>query len=143
MFTIGALCLALLLPGGNMSEAGQPGDEQQIHGVLNAFVDAWNHHDAKAFAAVFSEDADFTNWRGVGASGRSKIEDFHAPLFATIFKNSHQTLGEIKIRFIGPDVAAVDVHWDGSAGESPPCTQRIVELCYGQDRWKVADRGHA
>jgi uncharacterized protein (TIGR02246 family) len=119
MLMIGALGLALLLPGGMMGQPGQQADEQQIHGVLNGFVDAWNHHDAKAFAAVFSEDADFTNWRGTSASGRSSIEEFHAPMFATIFKNSHQTLRDIKIRFIRPEVAAVDVHWDMTGATDP------------------------
>jgi uncharacterized protein (TIGR02246 family) len=86
-------------------------DRQAIAAVMDRFMDAWNRHDATAFAAVFAEDADFTNWRGMGASGRSKIEAFHAPMFATIFKNSHQTYTAINTRFIRPDVAAVDVHW--------------------------------
>src|SRR5580700_10585642 len=75
-------------------------DEQSIVALINRFVDGWNRHDAKAFAAVFAEDADFTNWRGEGASGQAKIEEFHAPLFATIFKNSHQSHKAIKTRFI-------------------------------------------
>jgi uncharacterized protein (TIGR02246 family) len=87
-------------------------DEHAIVAVMDRFVDAWNRHDAKAFAAVFAEDADFTNWRGTGASGRSKIEDFHAPIFATIFKNSHLGYTAIKIRLIRCDIAAVDVHWE-------------------------------
>jgi uncharacterized protein (TIGR02246 family) len=87
-------------------------DQQAIAAVMDRFMDAWNRHDAKAFAAVFAEDADFTNWRGEGASGRSKIEEFHAPMFATIFKNSHQSYTAIKTRLIRPDVAAVDVHWE-------------------------------
>jgi len=33
-------------------------------------------------------------------------------MFTTIFKNSHQTYTTIKSRFIRPDVAAVDVHWE-------------------------------
>jgi uncharacterized protein (TIGR02246 family) len=87
-------------------------DQQAIAAVMDRFMDAWNRHDAKAFAAVFAEDADFTNWRGEGASGRSKIEEFHAPMFATIFKNSHQSYTVIQTRLIRPDVAAVDVHWE-------------------------------
>ena len=66
-------------------------DEQAIVALMDRFMDAWNRHDAKSFASVFAEDGDFTNWRGTGASGRSKIEEFHAPMFTTIFKNSHQT----------------------------------------------------
>ena len=79
---LGAMCFLLfpLLFMGQPS-AGQTGetDERAIRAVMDRFVDAWNHHDAKAFATVFAEDADFTNWRGTGASGRSKIEAFHAP----------------------------------------------------------------
>jgi uncharacterized protein (TIGR02246 family) len=54
----------------------------------------------------------YSNWRGEVASGRSKIGAFHAPIFATIFKNSHQSYTAIKTRFIRPDVVAVDVHWE-------------------------------
>jgi uncharacterized protein (TIGR02246 family) len=92
---------------------GQTGetDERAIRAVMDRFVDAWNHHDAKAFATVFAEDADFTNWRGTGAIGRSKVEAFHAPVFATIFSKSHLEYTDIKTRFVRPDVATVDVHW--------------------------------
>jgi uncharacterized protein (TIGR02246 family) len=111
---LGAMCFLLfpLLFMGQPS-AGQTGetDERAIRAVMDRFVDAWNHHDAKAFATVFAEDADFTNWRGTGASGRTKIEAFHAPVFATIFSKSHLEYTDIKTRFVRPDVATVDVHW--------------------------------
>ena len=87
-------------------------DEQAIVALMDRFMDAWNRHDAKSFASVFAEDGDSTNWRGTVASGRSKIEEFHAPMFMTIFKNSHQKYTTIKSRFIRPDVAAVDVCWE-------------------------------
>jgi uncharacterized protein (TIGR02246 family) len=142
MLILGAICLALLVPV--MDQLGQQEDTQQIHGVMNAFVDAWNQHDAKAFAAVFAEDADFTNWRGQGASGRSKIEEFHAPLFATIFKNSHQTMTDIKIRFVRPDVAAVDVHWEltgqtDAQGNARPPRQGILNFVMAKKdgKWQI------
>jgi uncharacterized protein (TIGR02246 family) len=34
-------------------------DQEAIVAVMDRFVDAWNRHDAEAFAAVFAEDADF------------------------------------------------------------------------------------
>jgi uncharacterized protein (TIGR02246 family) len=105
--TICFLLFPLLLAVQSRAET----DEQAIRAVMDSFMDAWNRHDAKAFAAVFAEDANFTNVRGVGASGRTKIEQFHAPVFATIFSKSHQEYTDIKARFIRPDVAAVDVHW--------------------------------
>lgn len=107
--------LTIVLAGLPLTVRGQTKgetDQQAVAAVIDGFMEAWNRHDAKAFASVFAEDADFTNWRGEGASGRSKIEAFHAPMFATIFKNSHQSYTDINTRFIRPDVAAVDVHWE-------------------------------
>ncbi len=102
----------LLLPLVLNAKTGSEPAELAIRSVVDRFMDAWNRHDAKAFAAVFSEDADFTNVRGIGASGRAQIEAFHAPVFATIFGKSHQEYTDIKTRLIRPDVAAVDVHWE-------------------------------
>jgi uncharacterized protein (TIGR02246 family) len=105
-----ATCV-LLFPILLMAQPGAETDEQATRAVVDRFMDSWNRHDAKAFAAVFAEDADFTNVRGIGTSGRQKIEDFHAPVFATIFSKSYQEYTDIKTRFIRPDIAAVDVHW--------------------------------
>jgi uncharacterized protein (TIGR02246 family) len=97
MLKITAIC-ALLLSLAAYGQSGRGEDQRAIRAVLDRFIEAWNRHDAHAFAAVFSEDADFTNWRGTGASGRSKIEEAHAPMFATVFKNSRQRYSEIKTR---------------------------------------------
>lgn len=94
-------------------------DEEGIRKVLADFEEAWNRHDAKAFSMLFSEDADFTNVRGQGATGRSAVEKFHATPFATFFKDTHQEITETKIRFIRPDVAAVDAHWVMTGAKSP------------------------
>ena len=144
MLETGMLTVALLLPAAFLGQEGRQADEQAIHGVMDGFVDAWNHHDAKAFAALFSEDADFTNVRGMGASGRSNIEQFHAPVFATIFKNSHQKYTGIKTRFIRPDVAAVDVHWEmtgatDQAGIPVPLRQGLLNfvMAKSQGKWQI------
>ncbi len=113
-----AVCF-LLFPILLMAQTSVEADEHAIRAVMDRFVDAWNHHDAEAFAAVFSEDADFTNVRGVGATGRAKIEAFHAPVFTTIFSKSHQEYTDIKTRFLRPDLAAVDVHWKMSGALDP------------------------
>jgi uncharacterized protein (TIGR02246 family) len=94
---------------------------------------------------VFAEDADFTNWRGMGETGRSKIEEFHAPTFTTIFKNSHQKYSDIKIRFIRDDVAAVDVHWEmtgatDTQGNPRPDRQGLLSFVMAKDagRWQIS-----
>lgn len=87
-------------------------DEMEIKKVLAEQVEAWNRHDAKAFSMVFAEDADFTNVVGTSAHGRAEVEKFHAPMFATIFKDTSLKITKTKIRFIKPDVAAVDAWWE-------------------------------
>ncbi|HTA49767.1 MAG TPA: SgcJ/EcaC family oxidoreductase [Verrucomicrobiae bacterium] len=113
-----AICF-LLLPLLLAGQTGEEADEHAIRAVIDRFMDAWNRHDAKSFAAVFAEDADFTNVRGVGATGRANIESFHAPMFATIFSKSHQEYTGIKTRFIRPDVASVDVRWKMTGTTDP------------------------
>jgi uncharacterized protein (TIGR02246 family) len=48
----------------------------------------------------------------MSAHGRAEIEKFHAPMFATRFKDTHLKITNSKIRFIKPDVAAVDGWWE-------------------------------
>ncbi|MGB7022751.1 MAG: SgcJ/EcaC family oxidoreductase [Candidatus Acidiferrales bacterium] len=86
-------------------------DRAATRQTVERFLDAWNTHDPHAFAMTFTEDADFTNVAGMHARGRANVEKFHAPVFATIFKDSHQTAQIRSIRFLTPDLAAVDVDW--------------------------------
>ena len=94
-------------------------NENGIKQVLRSSVDAWNRHDAKAFSMAFAEDADFTNVVGMSAHGRTEIEKFHAPMFATRFKDTHLTMTDTKIRFITPDAGAVDAHWEMTGAKGP------------------------
>jgi uncharacterized protein (TIGR02246 family) len=94
-------------------------DENGIRQVLASSANAWNRHDAKAFSMVFAEDADFTNVVGMTAHGRAEIERFHAPMFATRFKDTHLTMTDTKIRFLTPDIAAVDAHWEMTGAKGP------------------------
>jgi len=100
--------------------------EESIREVVKDCMDAWNKHDAKAFASLFAKDADLANWRGQGAAGRDAIERAHELSFATRFKTSHQTTENIKVRLMKPDVASVDIWWnmtgasDDSGQPRPP-----------------------
>lgn len=107
-------------------------------------MDAWNQHDAHAFAGTFAEDADFTNVRGDSAHGRKAVEDFHAPTFATRFKNTHQTADDVKIRFLTPDIASVDIRWEmtgATDAEGTPIPIRKALLNWvvtrHSDRWLI------
>ncbi|MGA8537605.1 MAG: SgcJ/EcaC family oxidoreductase [Thermoplasmata archaeon] len=83
--------------------------EEEIQALVGQSMAAWNRHDPAAFSATFSEDADFTNWQGFGAQGRTAIERLHAPLFAGRFRESHMVADEVRVRMLREDLASVDV----------------------------------
>jgi uncharacterized protein (TIGR02246 family) len=93
--------------------AGHAADEAAIKAVVDdRWMGGWNAHDARRFSSMFASDADFTNVRGQSASGQADIEKFHAVAFERFFKQSHQTGEVTKIRFLRPDLAAVDIRWE-------------------------------
>jgi uncharacterized protein (TIGR02246 family) len=106
-------------PGANVG-VEQAADKAAINAVItDRFLAGWNTHDAHLFASAFAPDADFTNVRGVGASGRENIEQFHSQVFQKMFMQSHQTAEVKRIRFLKPDVAVVDVRWEMTGALSP------------------------
>ncbi len=119
--------------------------ESAVRSLVDSLVDAWNAHDAGRFAAVFHEDADFTNVFGMRAQGREAIERFHAPIFETMFRDSHLSAPETRVRFIRPDVAAVDVRWEMTGARDPrgdpwPLRRGLMSLvCAREDAgWAIA-----
>ena len=120
-------------------------DEEAILGVLNHFMEGWNLHNVNVFAEVFDDDADFTNVMGVSRSGKDAIIELHAPLFKTIWSYSNQRITGHKIRFIKPDVAAVDARWtleglkDKDGGDRPPRNGLLnFVMTKKQGRWSIA-----
>lgn len=93
--------------------------EQAAKQIVDSLVDAWNVHDAHAFAAIFAQSADFTNVFGMEARGREAIEQFHRPMFQTMFRDSRLVATDTRIRLIRPDVAALDVRWAMTGARDP------------------------
>src|ERR1041385_4214739 len=93
--------------------------DKAIENLVRSLVAAWSSHDAHAFAAAFAEEADFTNVFGMVQKGRTGIEAAHAPIFKTMFKDSHLTVTETRVRLVRPDVAAVDVKWTMTGARDP------------------------
>jgi uncharacterized protein (TIGR02246 family) len=61
-------------------------DHDQIRGLYQALIDAWNDHDAEAFAAVFREDGASIGFDGSELEGREEIVSEIQRIFA-----DHQT----------------------------------------------------
>jgi uncharacterized protein (TIGR02246 family) len=119
--------------------------ETALLGIVETLRHAWNTHDGRAFAAVFAEDADFTNVFGIYAKGRPRIEETHIAIFSTVFKDSRWTETETRIRLFRPDVAMVDVRWMliGSLdpeGKPWPNRRGLMNFLATQERgrWEIA-----
>jgi uncharacterized protein (TIGR02246 family) len=94
-----------------------------IQALVGRFDQVSNTKDAKGFGALFSEEGEFTNPVGMSLKGRSAIEHFYASLLSESnrpsFAHMHLTVLGTTIRFIRPDVAAVDVKWEQTGAIAP------------------------
>jgi uncharacterized protein (TIGR02246 family) len=116
-----------------------------IETVVSAVVEAWNRHDMKAYAAQFTEDADFVNVVGMHFRGRPQIESVHIDLHRTIFKNSNLRAVNTIIRPVNDQVAMAHVAWEMTGAEGLP-GWNVPELRKGMmglvlmrtgDRWLI------
>jgi uncharacterized protein (TIGR02246 family) len=98
--------------------------DRAIRALIAEFRAAWNAHDAVRLATVFSEDADYTSWRGNRAKGRVGVRAHHSGGFQTNFRESVMTVDGIRIHEIRADVAAVDVWWSMSGARDLEDTVR-------------------
>jgi uncharacterized protein (TIGR02246 family) len=118
------MILTAFLMVGTPAQSNSGAETKARNGIgktIAGLENAWNAHDAQAFASYFADDADFTNVFGQSAHGRQEIEKFHAPIFASIFKNSTLRSDDTKnkIRFLKSDIAAVDIFWSMTGVTDP------------------------
>ena len=68
------LVLSVLITDAHIFAADQSTDEAAIRALEARQPEAWNHHDAKAYANLFTEDGDCVNIVGWWWKGRAEIE---------------------------------------------------------------------
>ncbi len=89
------------------ASAAQSPEEKAIRALANAYVKAYNMHDARAVGALFTADAQIVDQQGGAIQGRAAIEQVFADLFAAHPQAS--TSVTIKsIRFLNPSLAVED-----------------------------------
>lgn len=101
-------------------------DEAAIQQLFQAQTDAWAAGDAEAYAALFTEDADYIAFDGVNQKGHAAIIASHKPLFEKYLKGSRLTGQLVDLNFLAPNVAMG--HAIGSiidAGRSTPKPERL------------------
>lgn len=104
-----SLALIALLAFTTLTTAQAQSGEQAVRRVVADFAEAINRGDAKAFAALFAEDADFVVITGKYLKGRNEIVTYHARLFTDDFQGSHLDVTSVAVRFLRTDVAVARV----------------------------------
>lgn len=95
-------------------------DRERIENILQLWEDAWNSHDMHAFANLFHEDGTWILFTGEVWTGRTAIEEGHAAVHKTIFRNSIQRERLEELTFVGPDAAVVRFYSTLSGHEKSP-----------------------
>ena len=120
-------------------------DEAAIRDLETGLQEAWNRHDAIAYASFFIGDGDCVNVVGWW-KGRPQIEKKVAAAHVLMFRDSVVTNNEIHFRFLTSEVAVVHVRWsmvgnrnpDGSPGPSRRGIQTHVLRKLAAKWWIVA-----
>ena len=98
-------CIILCL-GVMSANAQSKTDEATIKALVKEAYDGFSTKNAARFAAVFTEDADFTPPTGQALKGRTAIEAAHVQMFKTMdFKVQKTEFRTIDVRFLTPDIA--------------------------------------
>ena len=114
---------------------------QTPEAVLAAYVAAWNAHDMKAFANLFSEDADFVNaygdwWRGLEAL-QAKNTEAHDSYYA----RTRLRMENPAVRSLGNDLALVQARWvlhgDTRARRDERLGFVTLVLTKEESRWRI------
>jgi uncharacterized protein (TIGR02246 family) len=114
-------------------------DEIEIRGLIDTFVRGWNAPSGEVIGSVFAEDADFTSITGMRAKGREMIARGHDEILATIYRGSKGGGRVNDVRFLRPDVAAVDVTLTLENAPSGPMQSRLGCVATREAAgWKIA-----
>jgi uncharacterized protein (TIGR02246 family) len=100
--------------------AAQSSDEAAIRQLQSRQADAWNRHDAAAYARLFTEDGDVVNVLGWLWRGRPEIERKLTAAFAFVFKDSKLAIPDVQVRPLSPAVAVAHVRWTMTGARTPP-----------------------
>lgn len=130
----------------NPAGSTQDRDSAAIAKAIQNYMDSWNSHDVNAVAMIYTEDCDFVNNFGDVTHGRDGMEKTFGPFMTGVYSETHQTGAVKSIRYLKPDVAAVDVTWEMTGAKNQDGTMRptrkglhsLIMTKQGDGSWEIA-----
>jgi uncharacterized protein (TIGR02246 family) len=122
----------------------QSQDEAEIRGVEKRQQEAWNQHDAKAYANLFTDDGDIVNVIGWWWKGRAEIEKKLTDAYTYVFRESALTVTDVQVKFLTPEIAVAHVKWTMTGARTPkglPEPQQGIQIQVLQKqagKWLIA-----
>ena len=145
--TIGRLALVVVLmsiASTSMGQGAAPGgraDREQIMAIIHSWETAWNSHDMRALASLFHEDGMWILWTGEVWKGRTAIEEGHAAVHKTVFRNSVQRERLEELTLVSPDAAVVRFYSTLTGDERDPDkvvrSRKILIVTKRDGAWRV------
>lgn len=131
-------CLTAL-PGLAEDSKSNPKEAEAIAKRAEAFVAAFDKGDAKAVAAFWAPDGDYTDQKGKKLVGREAIEKAFEGLFSEV-KGLRVGIQSLALRFVTPDVAVEDgVTEVYPPGGQPPSRARYTIVHVKKDgQWLLS-----
>lgn len=121
--------------------ASNKADRAQLTAIVDKWEKAWNSHDMKAFASLFHEDGVWILWTGEVWKGRQSIEEGHAAVHKTVFRNSIQRERLEELTFVGSDAAVIRFYSTLTGDERAPgktiLSRKILIVTKRAGTWKV------
>lgn len=84
-------------------------EEAAVRATLSTFYRGWNAHDPDLMVSVFADDVDHINVFGEWHRGKAAIRKDIEMIHTGPSRNSQRAPTFEKVRFLGPDVAVVQV----------------------------------
>jgi uncharacterized protein (TIGR02246 family) len=119
-------------------------DRRAIKALIDGLAEAWNRHDGSAYAAAFTDDADYIAFDGTHVRGRRAIAKLHRYLFDNVLRGSRRVFeGNPRLRFLNPDTAvaviegAVVMPWQRRAKRQRRSIQTYIQV-RRDDGWRIS-----
>ena len=108
-----------LCASASLFAADQSADEIAIRALESRQPEAWNKHDARQYASLFTENGDCVNIVGWWWKGRAEIEKKLTDAYVYVFKESTLTITNVDVRFLTSDTAVAHVGWTLTGARTP------------------------